>query len=149
MSEDAFANAGKSFRNKLARDFTAQEHAMARLREIRTTCQAGIATFYKAANLGLPNVEVGMPTEQQVSIQYGYRPGRGDGSFLTGPFAVVFVTPDGRTLLATDLRWKATDAPPLKATAIRLANDNWQDEISEWLVNFLVESERLYTKAIY
>lgn len=144
MNEDKFTNAGKAFRSQAARDFSARDQALARLNDIHTIYQDGVAAFYKAADLGRPDVYVERPNEQQVSISYGFRPGRSQNSILIGPLGMVFVTPDGKTLLASDMRWKDPDAPCAPLEGVPLVPDNWHDAMTDWLANFLSESERHY-----
>ncbi len=150
MSENKFSNAGKEFQRQQARDFSTRDQALARLIDICGKTQQGITEFYTAAGLGRPDVYVDMPSEQHVRICYGFRPGRGANSIVRGPLASVFVTPDGKTLLILDVRWDHPDAhntEPL--TGVPLENDDWEETFSDWLANFMTESERLHRNLCY
>ena len=149
MNEDKFTKAGNSFRNQVARDFSARDQALARLNEIHTICKGGVAAFYQAADIVRPDVFVERPNEQQVNISYGLRHGRSPNVILRGPLGMIFVTPEGNTLLACYMRWKDPNEPSPQVEGVLLAPDNWQDTITEWLAKFLTETERLYNVIRY
>lgn len=148
MNDDRFTNAGKAFRAREARDFSARDQALARLQDIFTFCKHGVEKFYAAAQLGRPDVYVQMPAEHHVNICYGFRPGHPVSStavsVLSGPFAVVFVTHEGVTLIGSDVNWRDKREPNSLGEAHELPQGDWRESISDWLSKFLTEAERLY-----
>jgi hypothetical protein len=144
MNDDKFSNAGKEFRNQQARDFSARDQSLARLRDIQIMCEKGVAAFYSAAELGRPDVYVERPTEQRLQIAYGLRPGPTQDAIVKGPVATVAVMPDGTTFLASDLSWTdPADRSFTVKTSVVPAGE-WEGAFSDWLVDFLTKSERLY-----
>jgi hypothetical protein len=144
MSDDKFSNAGKAFRNQQARDFSACDQALARLSDIQITCQTGVEAFYSAAGLGRPDVYVERPTEQRLHIAYGFRPGPKQNSVVVGPVATIAVMADGTTILGSNLSWTPLGAGAVPIDIIPLELEDWQASLSDWLVDFLTESERAY-----
>lgn len=148
MNDNKFTNAGEAFRGREARDFSARDQALARLPDIFTLCKDGVEKFYAAAQLGRPDVYVEMPAEHQVSIWYGFRPGRPVSStavsVVSGPFAVVFVTHEGVTLIGSDVSWRDKGEPNNVGEAHELPQGDWHESISDWLSKFLSDAERLY-----
>ena len=149
MNTDKFTNAGKAFQSPKARDFSAHDQALAQLRDIYSICKIGVSEFYKAAGTDNPDVYVERINERQINISYGFRPGRNQNSVLKGPLGIVLVTPAGKILLAPDLQWKVPNEPSKELFSIPLVSDNWQDAISDWLINFMTESERIYKVVSY
>lgn len=144
MNEDRFLAAGKAFRDEQARDFSARDQALAQLADIRTTCEEGITAFYKAAGFDRPDVYIDQPRESELQIAYGSRPGPEPDSIFRGPTASVLVTPEGKTLLETNIEWHPPSARTARPKVLLLPTDNWQDTFENWLVHFLQESERRF-----
>jgi hypothetical protein len=144
MDEDKFAEAGRAFQSQQARNFSACDQALARLVDIERMCKKGIERFYAAAALGRPDVYVDMPTERQLRVAYGFRPGPQPDSILRGPFAAVVVMPDASTMLASDVSWTVPGENAAPLIGEQLRSEDWENEVSDWLVDFLTRSEQLY-----
>lgn len=151
MDFERFREAGRHFHSKQARDFSACDQAIARLRDARVLCEEGINAFFDAAEAGKPDVYVAnnfeVRNERQLTVFYGARPVR--GGILCGPRAHIFVSPDGRTLLATESGWVRSRIPFEQLVENgELPAVEWEAELTRWLCTFLATAEQEYASLL-
>lgn len=144
MSNDPFSDAGNQFRRDTVRNNAARDQSLAALPALATFCEAGVRRFYGDERT---DVYVERFGDGQLSIRFGFRPGKFH-RVLTGPWATVFITPDGRVLWSALTRWVEPDVtdPPMQAEA--LDGNDLEGSLTPRLVQFLQESERQYANSI-
>lgn len=144
MSHDPFTSAGEQFRKGAVRDTASRDRSIAELLELATFCAAGVQGFYGGKSSDVYVERIG---DAQVSIRFGYRPGK-FCRVLTGPFATLFVTPEGKILWACLTRWVEPDAtdPPMQAET--LDPPDYRASLTPKLIAFLQAAEREYRNCV-
>ena len=143
MSGDAFSDAGQEFRRLVIRNSAARDQGAQALAELVPFCQQGIERFYNAARTDVYVERLG---DGQASIRYGFRPGKFH-KVLHGPWAVIFVTPDGRLLWSETDGWLEPGSPDPPLKAIELDAGSYVDSVTPKLISFLRKSETQYQNA--
>jgi hypothetical protein len=116
---------------------------MAELRDLADFCSQAIRNFYGSEQTDV-YVEKRGPT--QISIQFGYRPGRMH-AVLNGPSATLFVYSDGSILWASYTDWQPADSPTPPLVPGMLDGPDYRKSLTPPLIAFLRDSETNYRNA--
>ena len=139
-----FEEAGKRFLYDHEKYSKARAKAITELDSIQTVCEMGVSYFYKAiTESGQPDVQVTRRQENLVTIDCGLRI-CGHGTMQKGPIAAILVTSEGEIFVAKQSEWLPASSPDPKFKAESVSIDSWDTEISQWLIEFLQESEEEY-----
>ncbi|MDX1945758.1 MAG: hypothetical protein SFU86_10210 [Pirellulaceae bacterium] len=146
MARDLFAIQGEQFRRKTVKDMLARQQGVEALIEIADLCENGIDSFYSGDT---PNLIVERVSDSQLSVRFGYRPGKGakENEVLAGPCAVVFLTPEGKLLWAESDGWGQPDQLRPYSRAVPLDAHQYTDTITARLIAFLSKGEKQYERA--